>query len=106
MGRRSVWKAAVDPEIFHVWQTTQGDTYGFCSNANTIRLNEAMDRYADLRFGMGLDLDFEKSADYVFAPVHVEGRNPQIAVPDQHRFQRKRPGTLLIYHAVRSHDIR
>src|SRR5260370_17085214 len=105
MGRRSVWKAAVDPEIFHVWQTTQGDTYGFCSNANTIRLNEAMDRYADLRFGMGLVLDLEKSADYVFAPVDVERWNPQIEVPEQHRFKRKRPGSVLIYHAVVSHVI-
>jgi len=105
MVRPSVWKTAVDPEICHVCQTTQGDTYGFCSNANTIRLNEAMDRYADLRFGMGLDLDFEKSADYVFAPVDVERWNPQIEVPEQHRFKRKRPGSVLIYHAVGSHVI-
>jgi glycosyltransferase involved in cell wall biosynthesis len=105
MVRPTVWKTSIDPEVCFVCQTTQGDTYGFCSNANTIHLNEAMTRYADLKFGMGLNLDFETDAEFLFFPVDVDRWHPALEIPAEHRYQRKNPGTLLIYHGVGSHVI-
>ncbi|MBK8127287.1 MAG: hypothetical protein IPK56_11500 [Elusimicrobia bacterium] len=51
MIRPSAWKTRIDPAICHVCQTTQGDTYGFCSNKNTVDLNTAMRKHADIRWG-------------------------------------------------------
>ena len=105
MIRPSVWKTKIDPQICHVCQTTQGDTYGFCSNANTIRLNEAMEKYGDLRFGLGINYDFEKDAEYCIYPVDTDEWHPGIKVPDKFVYKRQRPGSLLIYHGVGSHAI-
>ncbi|HEY3113539.1 MAG TPA: glycosyltransferase [Gemmatimonadaceae bacterium] len=105
MVRPTVWKTSIDPEVCFVCQTTQGDTYGHCSNNNTIHMNEAMSRYADLKFGMGLNLDFETDAEYVFFPVDLEKWHPGLEVPDQYRYPRQNPETVLIYHGVGSHVI-
>lgn len=105
MVRPSVWKTDIDPQICHVCQTTQGDTYGFCSNQHTMRLNAAMDRYAHIRFGIGLDLDFERGAAYVFSPVDLDLWRPDIAIPPEHRVARETPNTLLIFHGIGSHAI-
>lgn len=104
MIRPSVWKTKIDPEICWTCQTTQGETYGFCSNANTVRLNEAMNRYADISFGTGMGYDFEEGAHYVFPPVDLERWKPDIEIPLEFRVEKK-PGTLLIYHGVGSHII-
>lgn len=105
MVRPTVWKTSIDPEVCFVCQTTQGDTYGHCSNDNTIHMNEAMSRYADLKFGMGLNLDFETGAEYVFFPVDLEKWYPGLEVPPQYRYQRRNADTVLIYHGVGSHVI-
>ena len=105
MVRPTIWKTSIDPEVCFVCQTTQGDTYGFCSNVNTIHLNEAMTRYADLRFGMGLNLDFELDAEFVFFPVDVDRWHPGLDIPAQYRYAKKTPETILIYHGVGSHVI-
>jgi len=102
MVRPSVWKAQIDPEICHVCQATQGDLYGSCSNDNTVRFNQAMERYADVRFGIGLGLDFEAQAEFVFLPVDLEQWQPGLAIPPEHVYQRQQPGSLLIYHGVGS----
>ena len=105
MVRPTVWKTSIDPEVCFVCQTTQGDTYGFCSNFNTIHLNEAMTRYADLSFGMGLNLDFELDAEFVFFPVDLDRWHPGLDIPARYRYQKKHPDTVLIYHGVGSHVI-
>jgi hypothetical protein len=105
MIRPSVWKTSIDPEICFVCQTTQGDTYGHCSNANTIRLNTAMEKYADLRFGMGMGYDFEARAEYAFTPVDLERWHPGLQVPPEYVYPRARPDSILIYHGVGSHVI-
>lgn len=105
MIRPSVWKAQVDPMICHICQTTQGDTYGQCSNNNTIRLNEAMNRYADLRFGIGLGLDFEASAEFEFLPIDDTLWHDKLEIPAMYRFERKIPESILIFHSVASHGI-
>jgi glycosyltransferase involved in cell wall biosynthesis len=105
MIRPSVWKTAVDPEICHICQTTQGDTYGFCSNNNTIKLNAAMERYAHLRFGTGLGYDFEARAEYVFCPVDLELWHDELEIPPQFKYERRKPGSVLIYHGVGNHVI-
>ena len=105
MVRPSVWKTEIDPQICHVCQTTQGETYGFCSNQNTIHLNAAMERYADIRFGTGLDLDFEKGAAYVFLPVDLELWKPDIPIPPEYRVARETSDTLLVFHGIGSHVI-
>jgi glycosyltransferase involved in cell wall biosynthesis len=100
MVRPSVWKTQIDPEICYVCQTTQGDTYGYCSNDYTIRLNSAMERYADLKIGMGLGYDFEATAIMAFVPVDVELWNPHLVIPSEYIFPRKNPDSVLIYHGV------
>jgi hypothetical protein len=105
MIRPSVWQESVDPEICHVCQTTQGDTYGFCSDGHTAHLNAAMERFADVRFGMGMGLDFEADAQFVFMPVDVDRWNPEIEIPDRYVYQRRSKGSVLIYHGVGSHVI-
>ena len=104
MVRPSVWQSKVDPEICRTCQLTQGDTYGFCCNKHTVELNEAMDRYADLRFGMGMGLDYEANAKYVFSPVDIERWRPDLEIPPEHRVEKK-PGTVLVYHGVGSHVV-
>jgi hypothetical protein len=105
MVKPSSWKAQVDATICHVCQTTQPDTYGFCSNTNTVRLNAAMDRYADIRFGTAMGLDYEKNAEHVFFPVDPELWHEGLQAPPEYVYQRQRPGSLLIYHGVGSHVI-
>ncbi len=105
MIRPSVWKTMIDPQICHTCQVTQGDTYGFCSNANTIKMNAAMERYADMRFGIGVNLDFEASASFAFWPVDLERWNPQLTIPREHLYPRQRNDALLVYHGVGSHVI-
>jgi hypothetical protein len=105
MIRPSVWKTKIDPEICHVCQTTQGDTYGFCSNNNTIKLNAAMNRYADLRFGTGIGYDFEAGAEYVFCPVDLSLWHEHLEIPAEFAYQRRQPESVLVYHGVGSHVI-
>ncbi|MBW3573100.1 MAG: hypothetical protein KY467_18545 [Gemmatimonadetes bacterium] len=105
MIRPSVWKTQIDPEVCFVCQTTQGDTYGHCSNHNTIRLNAAMEKYADLRFGTGLGYDFEQGAAFEFFPVDTELWRPGLEIPPEHVYRRTRPGSVLVYHGVGSHVI-
>jgi len=105
MVRPSIWKKEIDAEVCHVCQTTQGDTYGFCSNDNTIRLNRAMEQFADLRIGMGFDADFEAGAPYLFLPVDLDLWHPGLVIPPQFKYRRKTNSTILIYHGVGSHVI-
>jgi glycosyltransferase involved in cell wall biosynthesis len=105
MIRPSVWKTAVDPQICHVCQTTQADAYGFCSNDHTVKLNAAMERHADLRFGMGMGLDFEAGAEFVHLPVDLTLWHPELTIPAEHVYERRRPGSVLVYHGVGSHVI-
>lgn len=105
MIRPSVWKIKIDPQICHICQTTQGDTYGHCSNAHTIKLNTEMVKYADLRFGIGLNYDFEENAEYVFPPVDLELWNPGIKIPSKYVYAKRHPEAVLIYHGVGSHVI-
>jgi len=105
MIRPSTWKSQIDPEICHVCQTTQGDTYAHCSNKNTIELNQAMERYCDLRFGMGMDIDFEKNARYCFGPVDTALWNPGISIPKEFVYKKRNPDSVVIFHGVGSHVI-
>jgi len=98
--RPSIWKTKIDPEICFVCQTTQGDTYGYCSNDRTIRHNQGMEQYADLRFGTGLGYDFEATAKTVFMPVDTELWNPTIAIPEKYIYTRKKPDSILVYHGL------
>lgn len=105
MIRPSVWEREVDPEICRVCRGTQGDTYGFCSDRHTDQLNRRIRRYADLYLGTGMDLDWERGAGYFFYPVDLERWRPDLPIPPEHRFRRRHPGSLLIFHAVGSHVI-
>lgn len=105
MIRPSAWKTRIDPAICHVCQTTQGDTYGFCSNKNTVDLNTAMRKHADIRCGIGLDVDFEEGLDFEYYPVDTERWRPGIEIPAAHRVPRRTEKTVLVYHGVGSHAV-
>ena len=105
MIRPSTWKRDVDPRVCFVCQTTQGETYGFCSNAHTERLAGAMSEAADLIVGTAMNLDFESGAAYVFSPVDLTRWHPGLEVPPEFRYARQDPESVLVYHGVGSHVI-
>jgi glycosyltransferase involved in cell wall biosynthesis len=105
MVKPSTWKREVDPQVCFVCQTTQGETYGFCSNANTDRLSSVMSGAADLIVGTGMDLDYEQGAAYVFSPVDLTRWYPRLEVPAEYRYTREDPDAVLVYHGVGSHVI-
>lgn len=105
MIRPSVWRTRVDPEICAVCQQTQGDTYAFCNDAHTRFLNREMEKYADLRLGIHIGMDYEEHAVHDFAPVALDLWRPDIAIPEEHVFRRRHPDSLLVFHGVGSHVI-
>jgi len=99
------WKKFVDRDICHICQTTQGDTYGFCSNRYVERRNKGMEKYADLRFGVGMGYDYEENAEFFFFPVDLDRWNTDIIIPKEKVYPRKYKDSILIYHGVGNHVI-
>jgi hypothetical protein len=96
----SSWKTQTQPDICEVCHRTQGEHYRFCSDSYVNHLNRAMKKYADLTFGIGMDLDFEKNAEFSFFPVDSELWNPAISIPPEYVYPRKEPESVLVFHGL------
>jgi len=96
----STWSKEIDPEICDTCQTTQGEYYGYCSDRYVNHHNQKMKKYADLRFGTGMNLDYEKDSGFVFPPVDLDLWNPDISIPQKYVYERSNPNSLLIFHGL------
>ncbi len=96
----STWKEKVYPEMCQICNESQIESYHYCTDKYVSQNNRMMDRYADLKFGMGMNLDFEKDAEFSFFPVDLDLWSPGISIPSEYIYKRENPDSLLIFHGL------